>query len=271
MPYRPPVHCLVYAPAGGWKSTFASTWTKPMLVLAFDPFGKMGPYYRRGIPSPEVEGEFGQGVVVVASKKDSARTIVQCEFFHDDDVDVDKDGNTVIRPVAMHRLFKRLPSLYEEVKAGMWKTVVVDTLSAMTLSARYLHQYDLHKHEKDSRKWYAQAKDEIEKLICSQFVGALRGINYLVLCHESKDKDELAGVMVGEPAAPGTLSKQDGLPSKFPEMYYIQASRDPQSKEIIRKLQTRPDTRHNAMSVLLNAPDGCECDYNALWTNYDAQ
>ena len=40
----PPIHCMVYADTGIGKSTFASTFPKPMLVFHFDPHGKDWPY-----------------------------------------------------------------------------------------------------------------------------------------------------------------------------------------------------------------------------------
>lgn len=59
---RVPLHCLVYGDFGAGKSTFVATFPKPLLVFAFDPFGKERPYQRLG------EVEFGEdeetGVIV---------------------------------------------------------------------------------------------------------------------------------------------------------------------------------------------------------------
>lgn len=43
------IHVIVYGDAGAKKSTFAATFPKPMLVFMWDPFGKDGPYLRRGV------------------------------------------------------------------------------------------------------------------------------------------------------------------------------------------------------------------------------
>lgn len=45
---RPLLHALVYGDSGVGKSTFASTWPSPMLVLMFDAIGKDMPYMKRG-------------------------------------------------------------------------------------------------------------------------------------------------------------------------------------------------------------------------------
>lgn len=45
---RVAIHCLVYGDFGAGKSTFAATFPKPLLVFAFDPFGKERPYQRLG-------------------------------------------------------------------------------------------------------------------------------------------------------------------------------------------------------------------------------
>lgn len=42
---RPPIHCMVYGDSGTGKSTFATTFPKPMLVWCFDPFGKDMPFW----------------------------------------------------------------------------------------------------------------------------------------------------------------------------------------------------------------------------------
>lgn len=262
MPSKPPIHVLAYAPAGGYKSTFAASFPKPLLVLGFDPAGKMMPYLKRGVPSPEVEGPQGQGLVLVESKTKPGTNIIQVELFHDDEILPDGE----LKPVAFKRLLSRLPSLYDEVRSGMWATVVIDSLTALSLASKNMHQFDLHKSERDSRKWFAQTTDALEKLICTQLVGALRGINFVVICHVDTDKDEIAGTMVSTMAAPGRLRTADGLPARFPEMYRLHSKRDKATGVIQRWVQTQVDERNNAMTAI-GAPDGCAPDYAALWVS----
>jgi hypothetical protein len=76
---------------------------------------------------------------------------------------------------------------------------------------------------------------------------------------------------VNQVAAPGKLADADQLPAKYAEMYTIRTSRDPKDKtKVVRTLQTVGDTRYNAGSVKLHAPDGCDPTYEALWEAFDA-
>lgn len=264
---RPNIHVVCYAPAGAGKSFFAATFPKPMLVLSFDPVSKtQRPYQSRGIPSPEVQGDCGQGVIFVESRKRPGSNIIQLEYFHDDQLKDDGE----LEPVAYPRFLSRMPSVYDEVRAGMWKTVVVDALTAMKLATRNLHQFKLNKGDKDDRRFDKLATDDLEQALCSRLVN-LR-CNVVLLAHVDKDKDEVAGAMVNQVAAPGRLSKADGLASRYAEMYTIRRARDPKDRSVIhRTLQTQPDASFNCMSTQLNAPDGVEPDYKNLWLNYDAE
>lgn len=259
------IHAIIYAQAGGYKSTMAATFPKKMIVLAFDPLSKLGPYLRRGIAMPEYPGDFGQGVVEIRSKKDPEKTIIQIELFHDDEVN--DDGT--LEPTAYMRFLARMPSFYQEVRDGEWKTAVIDTVTSMVLASKNMHQYKLQKHESEAaNKWNIYATADIEQAICCRLVGVLRSINFLVLCHVDKDKTDVAGMKVGIPSAPGRLGTADGLAARFGDLWCIRPKRVGQ--EIVRTLQTLPDSQFNAMSAI-NAPDGCEPEYKALWANWDAE
>lgn len=260
---RPFIHVVDYGPPGSGKSTFAATFPKPMLVIAFDPLGKEGPYLRRGIVSPEMEGEFGQPLVEVESKKTPGQTIIRVEYFHDTEVDV--DGK--YKPIAYRQFLQRFPSLYDEIRAGQWKTVVVDTLTFMELSARKLSQYDLDKTSKEPRRWFAAATDMLEEAVMCR-LGGLR-CNVVILAHVDSDKDEVAGRMVFNPAAPGRMRMRLG--GGYPEVYVSKVSRSDKDGSMLYSLQTRSDARYNAASVFLEAPDPCEPEYTKLWVNYDAR
>ena len=259
---RPFIHVVDYGPPGSGKSTFAATFPKPMLVIAFDPLGKEGPYLRRGIVSPEMEGEVGQPLVVVESKKNPGKTLVQVEFFHD--TEVDADGK--YRPVAYRQFLQRFPDLYQEVRDQKWATIVIDTLTFMELSARKLSQYDLDKTSREPRRWFAASTDMLEEAIMCR-LGGLR-TNVVILAHVDSDKDEVAGRMVFNPAAPGRLRLRLG--GGYPEVYVSHVKRD-EKGGISYVLQTRADARYNASSVFLEAPDPCEPEYPKLWENFDAR
>src|SRR5579872_1605977 len=55
---RPAIHCVVYGESGARKSSFVATFPKPMLVLGFDPYGKMTPYQRGGIVEKVTDDPF---------------------------------------------------------------------------------------------------------------------------------------------------------------------------------------------------------------------
>lgn len=268
---RPFGQFLVYAPAGAGKSSLFATFPKPMVVLGFDRPSKMGPYLKRGIAGPVIEGDQGQALIYVNSKNDPTKTIVQVELFLDDALT--PDGT--LHPLAYPRFISRLPTLFEEVREGKWATVVIDSLTFMKLATKNMHQYSLHKTERDPRKWDAQATDDLEKALCCQLTSIMTA-NICVAAHVSKpeNKDEFAGTMVYEPSAPGRLAKRDGLAAAFGEMYTIRVTREKDTGRIIRRLQTQPDMAYNCMSVLIDAPDGLALngrdDYNNLWSNYDA-
>jgi AAA domain-containing protein len=258
---RPFIHVVNYGPPGSGKSTFAATFPKPMLVIAFDPLGKEGPYLRKGTVSPELIGDVDQPLVQVVSKKTPDKLLIQVEYYHDSEVD--PEGK--YRPIAYQQFLRRFPSLYEEIRAGQWATVVIDTLTFMELCARKLSQYDLDKTSREPRRWFAAATDMLEEAVMCR-LGGLR-CNVVVLAHVDRDKDEIAGSMLFNPAAPGRLRFRLG--GGYPEVYVSHIARNAKDGGFIYSLQTRADARYNATSVLLNAPDPCDPVYTALWENWE--
>lgn len=256
MPRLPFIHVVDYAPPGAGKSTFAATFPKPMIVLAFDPLGKEAPYLKRGLVSPEMEGDFGQALVQVVSRKDTSKLLIQVEYFHDTEV----DAHGVYRPVAYQQFLKRFGTIYDEVREGKWATIVVDTLTYMELAARKMYQYDVDKTSREPRRWFASATDALEEAVMCR-LGGIR-TNVVILAHVDQDKDEVAGHMVFNPAAPGRLRQRLG--SGYPEVYHSIQKRD-KDGSVSYALQTRADSRYNCSSVFLNAPDPCEPEYKALW------
>lgn len=256
MPVRPPIKVLVYGSPGEGKTHFLSSFPKPMLVISFDPMGKNKPYLKRGnmLPQPVI-GEYGEPIWQSYSKRDPERLLVAVEVWADLPIE------TAYKTFITHRF----ADLYEEVRAGQWATVVLDTLSSAELSARMMCQ---HLNPKgDGKQWAQGTTDEMEKLVLR--ILSL-SCNVAIAAHVDKDKDEILGRMVGTPAAPGRLQKKEGLAAKFPEIYRINAVRDNEGN-ILRTLQTRTDQRYLATSVFVEAPDPCNADYNALWSNWDAE
>lgn len=60
-----PIHVLCFGDSGSGKSTFASTFPKPMLVMMFDPIDKAAPYWKRGRRGDMYVNENGTRVIPV--------------------------------------------------------------------------------------------------------------------------------------------------------------------------------------------------------------
>jgi len=63
------IHGVVYGEWGSGKSTLAATFPKPILVMAFDPFGKETPYLRAGTMDTLHTGEDGTPIRRVWGKE----------------------------------------------------------------------------------------------------------------------------------------------------------------------------------------------------------
>src|SRR5579884_10135 len=254
---RPPIHVVVYGQPGSGKSTFAATFPRPMLVFCFDPLGKEMPYLRLGQPQP-VEHQNDIPVCEVTGSRNAV--LARIEYYHDT---ATNSAGTYV-PSAYHAFLRRMGSLYDELAAGMWQTVVIDSLTYLELTVRKLAQYELEPQSKDPRRWFAAATDMLEETLLCRF-GGYRA-NVVVLAHVDQERDELLGSLVYNPAAPGRLRTRLG--SGYAEMYVSHVRRD-DGGGLRYCLQTRADTRYNASSVFLEAPNPCDPYYDALWDVYD--
>ena len=124
---RPHIRVAGYGVPGCGKSTFFATFPKPMCVLFTDPLGQETPYLRRGLVDRTVyEGEFGQRVTRVMSRKDPSKLLIEINHFNDPDPE---------NPQARDQLGGRLKRLQnEEVPHGMWQTVVFDGVTFLEIS-----------------------------------------------------------------------------------------------------------------------------------------
>jgi hypothetical protein len=244
---HPPVHLLMYGDSGSGKSTSTSTFPKPMLVLAFDPYGKETPYLKRGVVA-EGEDDLGTRFQDVLSKK-SGSLLIRIEHY----IDVDPTA-----PEAYRRFLTRLTRLSRDVER--YQTVVLDSVTFMELAARKMNQYVLNPNSKEPRQWFAGATDTLEEVLMLRF-GALP-CNVVVLAHIDEDKDEVNGTYVRNPSAPGRLRKRS--PAGYSELYRAYARRNEGGvREYV--WQTRSDALYNASSQV-NAPDPCPQTYAAIWT-----
>ena len=247
-----PTHTIVYGDSGAGKTTFASTYPKPALVFAFDPFDKATPYLKRGEAKPYATDERGTPVREVYSKKTGA-LLIRVEWYVEGDLTA---------PEAYARFLARLKTFQDEYDA--WKTCVIDSVTFMELTARKWHQYRLNPKAKEPRQWFAGSTDLVEEMLMGRF--ATLPMNVIVISHVDEDKDEMHGTFVRSPKMPGQRLRK-GVMAGYGELYraYVGKYEDGSRAYL---LQTRSDAMWNAASQI-TAPDPCEQQYAALWA--DAQ
>ena len=263
----PPIHCLLYGESGAGKSTFLSTFPKPMLVMGFDPYDKMAPYTRYGkvvpLSDPAVVQEY-QKLGIEAKDvvhKQTGDLLIRIEHY------VDADP---ARPNAFNAFETRMVSFASE--ASQWATVGLDSLTflmrASMVRAQYNKPMQLYAPGTDTRQWYGMVKFDIESVLMSR--APWWDTNVVICCHTKEDKDEFAEGVLRGIRAPGTLSK-DG-PAGFGETYRAHIAKTKEKDgSLMRKymLQTRSDTLWFANSVVCQAPDPCEAHYVNLWANFE--
>lgn len=258
--YRPPLKVVVYGDAGAGKSTFAATWPTPILVLAFDPIGKDMPYMKRGKSQAmgiKVVGSnptTGAAVTIPMRKVVSpkGRLLIQIEHYID---------SNPREPQAYPKFQARFNDLTEEY--DIWKTVVFDSVTFLELAARKYHQYLLNPNTKNPLQWFGGATDLLEELLMIQ-VGAMP-CNVVIVAHIDEDKDEVNGVFVRNPKAPGRLGKGKGLPAAMVEVYRAFVGRD--ERGVSRyMLQTASDSIYNC-ATRVDAPNPCAPNFKSLWVN----
>lgn len=217
---RWPVHVLPYGDFGSGKSTFASTFPNPMLVLMWDAYGKETPYLRgpNWEPSPIQQGPFCP-YRTVHSKK-TGKMLKRIEYYHDTtwvqpEVVNRKAGKSIkdMSPDAYHRFLKRMAAYGDEEVA--WATVVCDSVTAMEIASRRWDQFTLNPDAQDARQWYGASKDMLERML----LGRLAGLpcNVVVCAHIDDQPFENQGRGRRMPMAPGKL--RASLPSQYGEVY----------------------------------------------------
>ena len=199
MSIKRPAHIIAMGEYGTGKSSLLNTMDDPKIVLMFDPFGKEIPYLSN---CDEIrEGEFqvtnGKDVITLQYLEGfgaEGELRVRIEFYHNIDPE---------KPIAFKALKWRLATLIPEIRAGKWETLILDSLTYCELACRHGFEYDSHKLEKDTRRWYAMTTHDMENLLLGQFAGLPCIIG--IACHIDEDKDEQSGKMVRNPKAPGRL------------------------------------------------------------------
>lgn len=141
-----------------------------------------------------------------------------------------------------------------------YKTVVSDSATFLEIEARKANQYVTNATVKDPRIWYGASAQAQEEQIF--YHPASWPVNVVVICHESREKDEVHGMFVRGPLLRGKeMSSKIG--AAFQEIYHTYAVRNDQGK-VERRIQTEADAMYSARTMI-QAPDGTMNDYQALW------
>jgi hypothetical protein len=251
----PIVHVGCMGESGTGKSSFGATFPKPMLVIHLDPYGKDQAYLDAGIVDPQrYQGEQGQPITRVTSRKFPDKTLVQVEYFHDDEPTT---------PKAFDLLFRRFPSLRQEVFEGHWRTVALETYTSLDLYARYRRTHGALAVDKPN----ILSTDDVEQML-SRF-NALP-CNLFVACHIDKDMETIDGKALRVPMGPGRLRK--GFAALFAsEMYHTYTVSHPEQRgEVLYQLQTQNDGVF-ACATRIKAPNPCYPNYRELFVNWLAK
>lgn len=251
----PTIHVGCMGESCSGKSTFAATFPKPLLVVSLDPYGKDQAYLDTGVVDPtRYTGEVGQPITVVKSRKVPEATLMQIEYFHDDEPQ---------QPKAFDMLWRRWPNLRQEVLDGVWKTVCLETFTALDLFARYRRTHGALACDKPN----ILATDDVEQML-SRFNGL--PCNLFVGCHIDKDMEVIDGKAVRVPMGPGRLRK--GFAALFAsELYRTYAVDDPDhAGESIYQLQTKRSSEFWC-GTRIGAPNPCFPAYRELFVNWIAK
>jgi hypothetical protein len=236
------------------KSRLIASMEYPLLVLGADPMAKFQTYFDMGIVDDKVYiGKYNQPVRIVRDV--SGKPIIQVECF--------LDNNPAI-PWGFTALQSRLDDAGVEVRAGMWKSLGLDSWSQLEFIAKLRRSIGAFKVENPS----AVLKDDCEQLLKSRL--CTLPCNIGVSLHiNSKLIDAGGGAMLYEPVATGTL--KSGIGSVLTEMYRAVAVPDATLPGGVKyTLQTIPDGRFDCGTVI-GAPNGCENDFKALFRNWIAK
>ena len=253
----PPKHWLLYSDSGAGKSTMAATFPKPMLVWMFDPFGKDEPYLRGSQSVGDLQtyplniGGIGEAQIVYRDVQ-HVDGLLRIEYYHDVNIK---------QPTAYMRFQTRFDTLFPN-ELTWWKTVALDSITFMEKLARKWDQYVLNPTAKDPRKWFGASTDLLEEMLMLRFAGL--PMNVIAIAHIDTEKDDVHGLLVRNPSAPGRLRRD--LSTAYSEIYRLYIGDDGKGGKV-HAAQTRSDNLFNAQTHI-NAPNPCWPTYEALWQNY---
>lgn len=249
-PLGPPLHWLLYGPPGAGKTESLATFPTPGLVFFFDAIGKDMPLLRRGTVTGF--GEYEDGIKYRHVLDDAGDLLWELRYFHDPDPE---------HPTSYGRFEAHVASLVPTD----WATVGFDSVTSITIASLGRQRFVLNPAFKDPRKWRGEVTDELERTFMRRISGWIE-TNVVVCCHVDEYSDDVSGMVLRNPAAPGRL--RTGLASAFSEFYHAYATTDDKGQRV-HVWQTRPDAYWNAITSI-DAPDPCAPTYSAIWENWGA-
>jgi len=223
-----------------------------MRVVMFDPV--TAPYEAYG-EVEQSEGTQGQLVKRVMSRK-TGKCLIQLDCFWDYDP---------TSPRAWMDFWRVKKEILEEVYAGRWTTVVLDTVTGMRDACQYQKKY---------KDMPAAGVGEIARVVTDELEPWTTGTMPFVPCN-SITLMHIDEFMVEESVgkqkvqrekkvvlAPGRLRRS--IPAKFGEVYRMYWTRDG-----VLEMQTaqRGHDGYESCRSAIGAPDPCEPTWAAVWAN----
>lgn len=264
-----PIHLLLYGFSGSKKTSMAATFPTPGYVAMFDAYGQDSPFLRAGDKVEKAKSKSGVPIKRVWHKKD---LLFEVHYYYDEDEE---------NPDAWH-LFREEQQLFDHTQ---WATWVCDSLTEAAEAAKF---EQLRINPKGNMmqimggvtdQLSLHLKTRLKKYDC----------NVVVICHVAQKFVNVPSFQKGVPAtrvdkriesseanedgniqlvrglsAPGRLARDGGLMSQFAEVYRTYVVTDEKGKRRYC-LQTQNDGEFVAKTAQINAPDGCEPTYQAIW------
>jgi len=259
---RPAIHCITYGDPGGGKSTFATTWPRPILGFIFDAHGKDTPYMRwaRANGCTVTDSVDSWGLPVKEIINAAGEIEMRLEYYNDISPMLGEDRVGYPHTWELFEWRMRERAFFNEG----WQTVLVDSVTFMELCARMYAKFVKNPDSKEPRQWFGYSTDALELALLVQ-LQAFTG-NLLVLAHIHHDKDEVLQTFVRQLAAPGRLTARNELAGGYSELYraYVVRERGGETQFV---LQTQRDNLFSC-ATQIHAPDPCWQDWTALWENF---
>jgi hypothetical protein len=251
----PWLHFGVMGKPGTGKSRLIASMPKPLLVIGTDPATKMQPYFDVGELDPqEYTGPLGQEIRLVKDK--DGKVLIQVEIFRDTDP-------TMVN-AAMSKVVARIATLHQEVNAGMWKSVGIDSWSGLEDFASYRRLTGPLAVKQGGA--FAAHRGVAKEDCAGLFLHTLIHLkcNLGIAFHTTQKQMEDSGEMTYNMKCIGDFALT--VARNLADRYHSLSLPD----GVTRQLRTRPDGRFE-LATLIDAPDPCDNSFGALFANMIAK